>query len=135
MSSTTLPEGWAAPPPATPYRPQPAASTLVVPVAAALGVVGVLGGYVVARYGGLDPLLLAGLLWWTGSAVVLSLLARRSTWQTAVVTLFLFTFVAVPAVVYAAVRGTAERAVAVFTDQLEDFGEQFGEQLGSGLGG
>ena len=120
--STVLPEGWSQPPAgAVPYRPAAPARPLLVPVAAALVVVGVVGGYVVARYGGWDLLRFTAFLWWTGSAAALSLLALKAPARTAVVTLFLFLFVGVPVVGYAAVKGATERALAVFTDQFEEF--------------
>ena len=145
--STVLPEGWSAPPPsAAPYRPEPSTSVpLLVPVAVALAVVGAVGGYAVARYGGFDLLRFTGFVWWAGSATALTLLALKAPVRTAVVTLFLFLFVGVPVVGYAAVKGTAERAVAVLTDQFGDFEQEFeaeleelselGEGFGTGSGG
>lgn len=125
-------EPWAVSP--GPLRPVPPASTSgttpLVQAAVVLGLVGVVGGYAVGRWGGLSAVGLLGLVWWLGSASALSLLARRTAPTTAAITLFLFTFVATPVVVGATVRGVAERAVAALEGAFDDVSTDFFDELG-----
>jgi hypothetical protein len=126
-------EPWAVSP--VPLRPvSPAAAPTMgtaplVQVAAGLGLVGVVGGYAVGRWGGLSAVGFLGLLWWLGSATALSLLARKAAATTVAITLFLFTFVATPVVVGATMRGLAERAVAALEGAFDDFSTDFSEEL------
>lgn len=129
LAPDPVPAAWSAEPVsvAAPVRvplaqPTPRTSSAIGLAAGGLALVGAAGGYGVARYVGVEPLVLAGLAWWVVSAVVLSLLVRRSATNAAVVSLFLFLFVGLPVVAVATGQGLAHRVSDALSGTLEDLG-------------
>ena len=135
MTSTILPGAPQGPlPAARPYvAHRPTVSPIVI-AATALGVVGVVGGYATARYVDTELFTLVGLAWWLGSAITLALLVKRSPVTAAIVSLFLFLFVALPITGYAVARGLAQRVVAVIQEDFSDFTGDISENYEGNFG-